>query len=106
MYIAMNRFRVKKDRTGDFETMWHERDSHLHEVGGFVEFHLLRGPERDDHVLYSSHTVWRSLGHFEGWTKSEAFRKAHTSAGHANGLHNTRPPRIRRLRGGAKSLKA
>ncbi len=81
MYIAMNRFRVKKDRTGDFETMWHERDSHLHEVGGFVEFHLLRGPERDDHVLYSSHTVWRSLGHFEGWTKSEAFRKAHTSAG-------------------------
>ena len=44
---------------------------------GFVEFHLLKGPEREDHVLYASHTIWRSYADFEAWTRSEAFRAAH-----------------------------
>ena len=35
------------------------RDSHLDKVPGFVEFHLLRGPEAEDHTLYASHTVWK-----------------------------------------------
>jgi heme-degrading monooxygenase HmoA len=50
---------------------------------GFVAFHLLKGPEREDHVLYSSHTVWRSHADFEAWTKSEQFRKAHANAGNS-----------------------
>ena len=50
---------------------------------GFVEFHLLRGPEAADHRLYASHTVWQSREHFEDWTRSEAFRKAHAQAGGA-----------------------
>ena len=41
----------------------------------------LRGPEREDHVLYSSYTMWRSHADFEAWTKSESFRKAHARAG-------------------------
>ena len=57
------------------------RDTHLRAVPGFVEFHLLRGPAREDHVLYASHTVWRSREHFEAWTRSEAFRLAHQRAG-------------------------
>ena len=81
MYIAMNRFKVKKDRTDDFERMWRERDSYLDEMPGYREFHLLKGPEQEDHVLYSSHTLWESYEHFEAWTKSEAFRKAHANAG-------------------------
>src|SRR4029077_7809067 len=81
MYIAMNRFKVLKDAAQDFENVWYSRESYLHELPGFVEFHLLKGPEREDHVLYSSHTVWRSYADFEGWTKSEAFRKAHARAG-------------------------
>ncbi len=81
MYIAMNRFKVKKDRTADFEAMWRSRDSYLHEVDGFKSFHLLKGPEQDDHVLYSSHTMWESAQHFEDWTKSEAFKKAHAGVG-------------------------
>jgi heme-degrading monooxygenase HmoA len=40
--------------------LWVTRESHLDEVKGFRAFHLLRGPERDDHVLYSSHTIWAS----------------------------------------------
>jgi heme-degrading monooxygenase HmoA len=81
MFIAMNRFQVKKGSEHDFESVWLNRDTYLDEVPGFVEFHLLTGPEREDHVLYSSHTVWRSYEDFEAWTKSEQFRKAHASAG-------------------------
>jgi len=81
MYIAMNRFKVRKDCLDDFESAWLGRASYLHELPGFVAFHLLRGPERDDHVLYASHTMWRSHADFQAWTKSEAFRKAHARAG-------------------------
>ena len=80
MFIAMNRFKVLKDATEEFESVWRNRDSHLHEMAGFVEFHLLRGPERDDHILYSSHTIWSSKADFEAWTRSEQFRKAHGRA--------------------------
>jgi heme-degrading monooxygenase HmoA len=81
MYIAMNRFRVLKDKAHDFEQVWLTRESYLHEMRGFVAFHLLKGPEREDHQLYSSHTVWQSFADFSAWTKSDAFRKAHASAG-------------------------
>ena len=52
MFIAMNRFKVMPEGASEFERVWTTRDTHLREVPGFVEFHLLRGPERDDHVLY------------------------------------------------------
>jgi heme-degrading monooxygenase HmoA len=81
MFIAMNRFKVLKDCTQDFENVWFSRESYLHELPGFVAFHLLKGPEREDHVLYASHTLWRSHADFENWTRSEAFRKAHARAG-------------------------
>ena len=81
MYIAMNRFKVLNDKCAEFEEVWRSRDSRLREVPGFVEFHLLKGPEREDHVLYSSHTVWASQEAFMDWTKSDAFREAHRSAG-------------------------
>lgn len=81
MYIAMNRFKVAKDRAQDFEKLWNERESYLHELDGFLGFHLLRGPEHDDYILYASHTVWRRYEDFDGWTKSEQFRKAHSRAG-------------------------
>ena len=76
MFIAMNRFKVLKDCTKDFENVWFSRNTYLHELPGFIAFHLLRGPEREDHALYSSHTMWRSYADFEAWTKSEAFRDA------------------------------
>ena len=74
MFIAMNRFQVVKGKEEAFEHMWQSRDSYLHELKGFVEFHLLKGPEAEDHTLYSSHTVWASKADFEAWTKSEQFR--------------------------------
>src|SRR4051794_10033502 len=54
MFIAMNRFKVLPDAGAAFEEVWTSRDTHLRGVPGFMSFHLLRGPERDDHVLYSS----------------------------------------------------
>ena len=35
MFIAMNRFKVIKDATEDFETLWKNRESHLHTMPGF-----------------------------------------------------------------------
>ncbi|MCC6776977.1 MAG: antibiotic biosynthesis monooxygenase [Hyphomicrobiales bacterium] len=88
MFIAMNRFRVKKGSEHDFEQVWLTRDTHLHKMPGFVEFHLLKGPEHEDYTLYSSHTVWQTKAAFEAWTQSEAFRLAHRDAG------NNTPPYI------------
>jgi heme-degrading monooxygenase HmoA len=81
MYIAMNRFKVMKGAESAFEQVWLSRDTHLDRVPGFLEFHLLRGPDRDDHVLYASHTVWASKAAFTAWTQSEHFRAAHRDAG-------------------------
>jgi len=81
MFIAMNRFMVVRGAEADFETVWTTRDSHLAGVKGFISFHLLRGPEREDHTLYASHTEWASRADFEAWTRSEAFRLAHRNAG-------------------------
>ena len=81
MFIAMNRFRVAKGSEAAFEQVWISRDTHLEKVPGFIEFHLLKGPEAEDHTLYASHTVWENRAVFDAWTKSEAFRAAHSRAG-------------------------
>lgn len=81
MFIAMNRFRVKHGHEEEFEQVWANRDSHLKGMDGFREFHLLKGPDQEDHRLYSSHTIWESEEHFIAWTRSQAFRDAHKNAG-------------------------
>ena len=91
MFIAMNRFKVLKGAEKDFEQVWLTRETHLEDVPGFVEFHLLKGPERNDHVLYASHSIWRSQSDFEDWTRSEAFRKAHARAGEGKPLYLGHP---------------
>lgn len=87
MFVAMNRFRVRRGSEEAFERVWRERESHLDGVPGFREFHLLKGPARDDHTLYASHSQWRSQADFEAWTRSEAFRLAHKSAGENKSLY-------------------
>ena len=91
MFIAMNRFRVKPGSEEAFEQIWLNRETHLEEVPGFVEFHLLSGPKHDDHTLYSSHTIWASRTSFEDWTRSEAFRRAHKGAGSHEGVYLDHP---------------
>ena len=81
MYIAMNRFKIVPGRENDFEEIWKERDSHLEDVPGFKEFHLVKGKKEETHTLYASHSSWRSEEDFLNWTKSDAFRQAHKGAG-------------------------
>jgi heme-degrading monooxygenase HmoA len=87
VFIAMNRFQVNLGSEADFESVWLERDTHLKDVPGFVSFELLRGPEREGHRLYASHSLWRTRAAFEAWTRSEAFRQAHKDAGDHRGLY-------------------
>ncbi|HEU0222467.1 MAG TPA: antibiotic biosynthesis monooxygenase [Paracoccaceae bacterium] len=91
MFIAMNRFRVLPEACEAFEETWRCRRSYLDEAPGFVAFHLLRGPEAEDHRLYASHSVWQDRAAFEAWTRSEAFRKAHQQARMPEGVLRGHP---------------
>jgi heme-degrading monooxygenase HmoA len=87
MYIAMNRFRVAKGREQEFIDIWKDRDSQLNQVPGFKEFHLLQGASDETATLFSSHVVWASAEDFGNWTRSEAFRMAHASAGGSRDIY-------------------
>ncbi|MBC9245988.1 antibiotic biosynthesis monooxygenase [Paracoccus sp. 11-3] len=91
MYLAMNRFTVPLENAAAFEQLWLSRESRLQDMDGFVSFHMLKGPEADGNILYASHTVWRSEGHFRAWTTSEEFRAAHARAGQTRKLHEGAP---------------
>jgi heme-degrading monooxygenase HmoA len=91
MFIAMNRFRVAQGQEAAFEERWRTRESYLDQLPGFEEFHLLKGPERGDHTLYASHTVWANKDAFTAWTQSEQFRAAHRGAGETKPLHLGHP---------------
>ncbi len=91
MFLAMNRFEIALGFEEGFEKIWRERDSFLSEVPGFKQFNLLKGPVRDDHVLYASHSVWESKAAFDAWTQSDAFRKAHAQTSAPKGTYLGHP---------------
>jgi len=91
MYIAMNRFTVPTENAEAFEAIWLGRESFLTGMDGFVEFHMLRGPENEGTILYASHTVWETEDAFRDWTRSESFRAAHKDAGKTSKLHSGQP---------------
>jgi len=92
MYIAMNRFTVPTTNAQAFEALWLNRDSQLKGMDGFVEFHMLKGPEAEGMILYASHTVWADEAAFRAWTRSDAFRASHRNAGSsAQKLHEGTP---------------
>jgi len=91
MFIAMNRIRIALGREAEFEEIWRTRDSHLDEVPGYREFHLLKGPSDEEATLYASHTLWDDRASFEAWTKSENFRKAHAGARAPAGVYLGHP---------------
>lgn len=80
MYIAMNRFKIAKGREEEFEQAWRERESHLDQVQGFREFHLLRGSAGEEATVFVSHSQWDSREAFQAWTESDSFRNAHRNS--------------------------
>ena len=93
MFVAMNQFHVAKDREGDFERIWKERESYLRDVPGFVRFALLRSDSAGEYI---SHSVWHDRDAFLAWTQSEAFVKGHAQASLAGILEG--PPQLRLFR--------
>ena len=80
MYIAMNWFKINFGEEKNFEEIWKTRETHLDNVKGFENFHLIKGDTNESYTLYASHSTWVSKDAFLNWTKSEAFRKAHKNA--------------------------
>lgn len=80
MFVAVNRFKIALGKEEGFERLWRERDSSLDKVEGFQGFHLLKGREKEDHILYAAHTTWDSEAAFRAWTKSDSFKEAHARA--------------------------
>ena len=91
MFIAMNRFKIVLGKEKEFEEVWKNRDTHLNDVPGFKEFHLVKGEANDEYILYASHSIWNSKNDFINWTKSEAFRLAHKNSGQHKGLYLGHP---------------
>ena len=91
MYIAMNRFKIVLGKEKDFENIWKNRNSHLDDVEGFVNFNLIKGKEEEDYTLYASHSTWSSEEDFINWTKSESFRNAHKDAGKHRNIYIGHP---------------
>ena len=77
----MNRFKIVLGKEKDFENIWKNRNSHLDDVEGFINFNLIKGKEEKDYTLYASHSTWSTEKDFINWTKSESFRNAHKDAG-------------------------
>ncbi len=91
MYIAMNRFKIIKGKEKIFEDIWKNRDSHLKNVTGFLNFHLIKGRANEDFTLYASHSTWNTENDFTNWTKSDSFRKAHKNAGEHSEIYVGHP---------------
>ena len=87
----MNRFKIVLGKEKEFEEVWKNRDTHLNDVPGFKEFHLVKGEANDEYILYASHSIWNSKNDFINWTKSEAFRLAHKNSGQHKGLYLGHP---------------
>jgi len=89
MFIAMNRFSIAPGKEADFETIWRNRETHLQDVPGFVQFALLRGDSAGEYI---SHSTWRDRQSFIDWTQSEAFTAGHRQGGLMGILQG--PPQI------------
>ena len=91
MYIAMNRFKIVLGKEEDFENIWKNRNSHLDDVEGFINFNLIKGKEEKDYTLYASHSTLSTEEDFINWTKSESFRNAHKDAGKHRNIYIGHP---------------
>lgn len=87
----MNRFKIVLGKEEDFENIWKNRNSHLDDVEGFINFNLIKGKEEKDYTLYASHSTWSTEEDFINWTKSESFRNAHKDAGKHRNIYIGHP---------------
>ncbi len=89
MFIAMNRFKVALGAEADFEGTG-RRATAICQACGSTAFHL-RGPAHEDHVLYSSHTIWHSREDFGAGHDRMHSAVHHSDAGSNQGLYLGHP---------------
>ena len=77
MYVATNLIKVRKPHGPDLEELFKERGG-LEEVPGFLRFELWQSQGEAEHEEFLVVSHWESAEAHEQWTKSEAFRKAHS----------------------------
>lgn len=78
MIVVMNVVSAAEGRAAEFEEAFRTRESHLAGVEGFLGFELLRREGENEYLVTSR---WASREAFQGWLRSDAFRKAHSHAG-------------------------
>jgi heme oxygenase (mycobilin-producing) len=76
MIAVANRIFVAPDYVEPFEERFANRSGLIDDMPGFIQNQVLRPVSEG--APYVVLTLWESQEHFEAWTQSEAFRKAHT----------------------------
>ncbi len=81
MFIAINRLRVQPGTGEQLEPRFAESTG-LEQTPGFIRFQLLRRvwqPHGEaDHEEYLVMSEWEARQAFHAWTKSDAFKRAHS----------------------------
>jgi len=81
MFIAINRLKVKAGTGAQLEERFAQPKG-LEQTPGFVRFQLLHRtwqPHGElDHEEFLAMTEWQSQQAFVDWTKSDAFKQAHS----------------------------
>jgi heme-degrading monooxygenase HmoA len=76
MIIVTNRLHVSAEYAAEFEERFRQRSGLIDTMPGFIRNMVLRPTsEGGPYVVL---TMWESQEHFDAWTQSEAFKKAHT----------------------------
>lgn len=72
--VVANRIPIVEGWEEEFEERWVNREWSIAALLGFIRNEVLRPIQGDAYIVK---TYWRTMGDFEGWTKSEAFHEAH-----------------------------
>ncbi|KYD27066.1 Heme-degrading monooxygenase IsdG [Geobacillus sp. B4113_201601] len=82
MYLVANEIRVKKGFASQLVKRFEERKG-IEKAPGFVRLDILVNEQPNNYDEVRVCTMWETKDAFIGWTKSEAFRKAHDQRGKA-----------------------
>lgn len=75
MIVVMNRVPVNEGYSDDFLERFRTRAGLVDSHPGFVRNVVLKPVKGEFHVVM---TFWETMEHFEAWTRSDAFREAHS----------------------------
>jgi heme-degrading monooxygenase HmoA len=76
MIVVTNRLHVAPDYVPQFEERFRNRSRMIDDMPGFIRNQVLRPTREGDPYIIL--TMWESHEHFEAWTNSDAFKKAHS----------------------------